>query len=67
MATHQDVHQCISMPIITMMQCVKIVTEAIEKEVTQDQRKLKIATSAISMYASILMHLKRKSDILQNL
>jgi len=67
MATHQHVHQCISMPIITMMQCVKIVTEAIEKEVTQDQRKLKIATSAISMYASILMHLKRKAGILQNL
>jgi len=47
----------ISMPIITMMQCIKIVTKAIEKENTRDQRKIKIASSAITMYMSILMHL----------
>ena len=55
MATHQHVHQRISMPI-------NIVTKAIEKENTRDQRKLKIATSAISAYTSRLMHLKIKSQ-----
>ena len=50
-----------------MMQCVKIVTKAIEKENTQNQRKLKIATSAISTYASILMHLKMKAVDTTNL
>jgi len=54
----------ISMPIKTMMQHVKIATEAIEEENTRDQRKLKIATLAISMYASILMH---SAYTLQNL
>jgi len=34
------------MHIKIMMQCVKIVTEAIEKENTRDQRKIKIATLA---------------------
>ena len=52
MAMHQHAHQYISIPITIMMQYVKIVTEAIEKENTQDQRKLKIATSAISMSGS---------------
>ena len=41
-----------------MMQYVKIVTEAIEKETMRDQKKLKIATSAISAYASRMMCLK---------
>jgi len=50
-----NVDHHISMPIKTMMQCIKIVTEAIEKENTRNQRKLKIATSAITMYTSILM------------
>jgi len=45
----------ISMPIKTQMQYVKIVTEAIEKTNTRDQRKIKIATPAISVYISILM------------
>jgi len=44
------------MPIKTQMQYIKIVTEAIEKTNTRDQRKIKIATPAITMYASILMH-----------
>ena len=52
---HQHAHQHISMPI-------NIVTKAIEKEYMRDQRRLKIATSAISMYASRLMHLKIKSQ-----
>ena len=60
MATHQHVHQRISMPI-------KIVTKAIEKENTRYQRKLKIAASAISAYTSRLMRLKIKAGILQNL
>jgi len=45
----------ISMPIKTHMQYVKIVTETIEKTNTRDQRKIKIATLAITVYASILM------------
>jgi hypothetical protein len=67
MATHQRAYQRISMPIITMTQCVKLVTEAIEKGNTRNQRKLKIATLAIYAYASILMRLKRKAGILQKL
>ena len=55
MATHQHAHQCISIPITIIMQYVKIVAEAIEKENMRDQRKLKIAISAISMYASRMM------------
>jgi hypothetical protein len=54
-ATHQDAHQRISKAINRMTQCVKMVTEAIEKENTRDQRKIKIATSAITAYTSILM------------
>ena len=50
-----------------MMQYVKIVTQAIEKENMQDQRKLKIATSAISAYASKLMCLKMKAISTTNL
>ena len=34
MATHQHAHQHISIPITIMMQYVKIVTEAVEKENT---------------------------------
>ena len=49
------------MPIETMMQCAKILTKALEKEDTQDQRELIIGTAAISAYASRLMHLKMKS------
>ena len=60
MAMHQHGHQCISMPI-------NIVTEATEKENTRYQRKLKIAASAISAYASRLMRLKIKAGMLQNL
>ena len=60
MAMHQHAHQHISMPI-------NIVTEAIEKENMRYQRELKIATVAISVYASRLMHLKIKAGILQNL
>ena len=60
MAMHQHVHQCISMPI-------NIVTEAIEKENMRYQRKLKIATLAISAYTLRLMHLKINAGILQNL
>ena len=60
MATHQHAHQRISIPITIMTQYVKIVTKAIEKENTRDQRKLKIATSAISTYTSRLMCLKIK-------
>jgi len=45
----------ISKPIITMMSHIKIVTEAIEKKNTRDQRKIKIAIPAITTYASILM------------
>ena len=43
-----------------MMQYVNIVTEAIEKENMRDQRRLKIAISAISAYASRMMRLKIK-------
>jgi len=46
------------------MSCIKIVTEAIEKENTRDQRKIKIAILVITMYASILMH---PYNTLQNL
>ena len=55
MATHQHAHQHISMPI-------NIVTEAIEKKNMRYQRELKIAASAISVYASRLMRLKIKSQ-----
>ena len=58
MATHQHVHQRISIPITIMTQYVKIVAEAIEKENMRDQRRLKIAISAISAYASRMMCLK---------
>jgi len=51
-----NVDHCISMPIKTQTQYVKIVTKAIEKTKMRDQRKLKIATQAITMYRSILMH-----------
>lgn len=64
MATHQRAHQRISEPINLMTQCVKMVTEAIEKKNMRDQRKIKIATSAITAYASILM---RSAYTLQNL
>jgi len=37
------------------MSCIKIVTEAIEKKNTRDQREIKIAIPAITAYASILM------------
>ena len=57
---HQCVHQRISV-------FIKVVTEAIEKENMRYQRKIKIATSAISAYASRLMHWKIKAGILQNL
>ena len=67
MATHQHAHQCISIPITIMMQYVKMVAEAIEKENTRDQRKLKIAISAISAYASRMMHLKIKTVDTTNL
>ena len=60
MVTHQHAHQHISIPITIMMQYAKIVAEAIEKENMRDQRKLKIAISAISAYASRMMRLKRK-------
>ena len=59
--------QQLRIPIKTMTQCVKTVTESIEKENTRDQRKIKIATPAISAYASILMRLRIKVGILQNL
>ena len=65
MATHQHAHQRISIPITIMMQYVKIVAEVIEKENTQDQRKLKIDISAISAYASRMMRLKMKTVTLQ--
>ena len=67
MATHQHAHQRISIPITIMTQYVKIVAEAIEKENTGDQRKLKIAISAISAYASRMMHLKIKTVDTTNL
>ena len=67
MATHQHVHQRISIPITIMTQYVKIVAEAIEKENTQDQRKLKIAISAISVYTSRMMRLKVKTVDTTNL
>jgi len=51
-----NVDHRISMPIKTWTQYVKVVTKAIEKTNMRDQRKLKIATPAISMYTSILMH-----------
>ena len=60
MATHQHAHQRISIPITIMTQYVKIVAEAIEKDTTRDQRKLKIAISAISVYTSRMMRLKIK-------
>ena len=41
MATHQHVHQCISKPINTMMKCVKMVTEAIEKEKHKRSKRAK--------------------------
>ena len=41
---------------------INIVTEALEKENTRYQRKLKIVTSAISAYTSRLMCLKIKSQ-----
>ena len=44
-----------------MTQYVKIVAGAIEKENMRDQRKLKIAISAISTYVSRMMHLKMKT------
>ena len=50
-----------------MMQYVKIATEAIEKENMRDQRKLKIAISAISAYASRMMCLKMKTIDTTNL
>ena len=55
MATHQCMHQGISMPINTMMQYVKLVTEAIERENMRDKREIKIAVPAITAYTSILM------------
>ena len=67
MATHQHAHQHNSIPITIMMQYVKIVAEAIEKENTRDQRKLKIAILAISMYASPMMRLKIKTIDTTNL
>ena len=67
MATHQHAHQRISIPITIMMQYVKIVAEAIEKENTRDQRKLKIAILAISAYASRMMRLKIKTVDTTNL
>ena len=60
MAMHQHEHQRISMPITIMTQYVKIVTKAIEKENMRDQRRLKIAISAISAYTSRMMRLKIK-------
>jgi len=45
----------ISKPIITMMSCIRIVTEAIQKKNMRDQRKIKIAIQAITAYTSILM------------
>ena len=60
MAMHQHVHQRISMPI-------NIVTEAIEKENMRYQRELKIAASAISVYASRMMCLKIKTIDTTNL
>ena len=67
MATHQHAHQRISIPITIMMQYVKIVAKAIEKENMRDQRKLKIAISAISAYASRIMCLKIKTVDTTNL
>ena len=60
MATHQHVHQRISMPI-------NIVTEAIEKENMRYQRELKIAISAISACASRMMRSKIKTVDTTNL
>jgi len=56
--------QCINIPIKTQMQYIKIVTKTIEKTNTRDQREIKIATPAITVYASILMH---STNTLQNL
>ena len=67
MAMHQHAHQRISIPITIMTQYVKIVTEAIEKENMRDQRKLKIAISDISAYASRTMRLKIKTVDTTNL
>ena len=67
MTTHQHAHQHISIPITIMTQYVKIVTEAIEKETMQDQRKFKIATLAIFMYTSRMMCLKMKAIDTTNL
>ena len=46
---------------------INIVAEAIEKENTPDQRKLKIAISAISGYTSRMMRLKMKTVDTTNL
>ena len=67
MAMHQHAHQHISIPITIMTQYVKIVAEAIEKDNTRDQRKLKIAISAISVYTSRMMRLKIKTVDTTNL
>ena len=64
---NQHVHQHISIPITIMMQYVKIVAEPIEKENMRDQRKLKIAISAISTDASRMMRLKIKTVDTTNL
>ena len=66
---HQHAHQRISIPITIMImtQYVKIVAEAIERENTQDQRKSKIAISAISAYTSRMMRLKMKTVDTTNL
>jgi len=45
----------ISKPIITMMSCIRIVTEAFQKKNMRDQGKIEIAILAITTYASILM------------
>jgi len=59
-----NVDQWISIPIKIQRQYVKIVTETIEKTNMRDQREIKIATLAITVYASILMH---PAKTLQNL
>jgi len=46
------------------MSCIKIITEAIEKKNMRDQREIKIAIPAITVYTSILMH---SYNTLQNL
>jgi len=59
-----NVDHHIIMPIKTQTQYVKIVTKTIEKTNMRDQRKIKIATLAITVYASILMY---SAYTLQNL